>query len=54
MVAIDLVTIRAFIIPMQDTLAESLIRSLEKLQGICGILTTLIVDETKSYQVLMR
>ena len=39
---------------MQDMSAMSLIRSLEILQGICVRLTTLIVDESMSHQILKR
>ena len=47
MVTLELVTNRTHLIPIKYTLAKSLIRSLEKLQGIHGRLTMIIVDETK-------
>ena len=54
MVAVELVTNICYLIPMQDTMAKSLIRSLKILLGLWGWLSTIIVDETKSHQVLAR
>ena len=54
MAAIELVTNRCHLIPIENTSAKSLIRALETLQGPRGRLSTIIVDETKSQQVLKR
>ena len=54
MVAVKLVTNRCHLIPMQDTTAKSLIRSLKTLPGLRGRLSSIIVDETRYHQVLAR
>ena len=54
MVTIDLVTNRSYIIPMKYSFAKSLIRAQETLQGLRGCVSTIIIDKTKSHQVLKR
>ena len=54
MVTVELVTNGSHLIPMKDRSAKSLIRALETLQGIRGRLSTIIIVETKSHQVLKR
>ena len=51
---VELVTNLCHLIPMQDTKAKSLIRSLETLHGLRGRLSTIIVDETRSHQIVAR
>ena len=38
---------------MQDTSSKSLIRALEQLQSIRGKVSSIILDETKSHEVLL-
>ena len=54
MIAFKLVKNRFHLIPMQDTMAKSLIISLETLQGLRGQLSSIIFDENRSHQVLAR
>ena len=52
MLGVELVTYRCHLIPMQDTSTNSLIRPLETQQSMRGRLTILVLDDTKTHQVL--
>ena len=54
LVCVELVTYRAYLITMQDATSKNLIRALEQLQSRRGRVSTIILDETRSHEVLIN